>query len=113
MSKDSSPLVVAVAWNDAHFNSGEFEKHELIHRPWRYVTVGILAIDDETGITLANDVGEDGRFRGTNFVPRAMIVESWPVGQLTKKKRAKKASVPIPASAQDSAASSTDRTPSS
>lgn len=78
--------IYAVKWDDAHYNAGEFEAHEVIHRPWQYTSVGILVQNDETGITLAMDIGEDGRFRGVTFVPRAMVLETWKIGPLTKRR---------------------------
>lgn len=75
----------AVKWDDAHYQGGEFDRSEIIHRPWIYISTGILVLNDATGITLAMDIGEDGRFRGTNFVPKLMIVDAWKVGPLEKR----------------------------
>lgn len=81
----SEHKVVAVSWNDAHYNTDEAEASEITHRPWVYITTGVLVRSDEIGVTLACDVGEDGRFRGRNFVPRGMVIEEWEVGPLAKK----------------------------
>lgn len=88
-------FIYAVEWRDAHQNPGEFEAHEVIHRPWIYISTGILVKNDETGITLATDVGEDGRFRGTNFVPKEMIADSWKIGPLAKRPTRRRASAPV------------------
>lgn len=77
----------ACEWEDAHWNSGEFESHEITHRPVNYVTVGINLFNDETGISLATDICEAGTFRGINFVPRKMIVRQWKVGTLKPSNR--------------------------
>lgn len=74
----------ACEWEDAHCNNGEFERDEVIHRSINYVTTGILVRADETGITFAADVSETGSFRGTNFIPRRMVVDSWKVGSLNR-----------------------------
>lgn len=83
----------AVEWQDAHFSSLEYERSEIIHRPMRYITTGILVQDDEEGITIASDVCETASFRQTNFIPRLMIVDTWKVGPLTKRR---KKSQPLP-----------------
>mgnify|MGYP003394704721 CR=1 FL=1 len=82
----------ATEWLDAHSSSLEYERSEIIHRPIKYVTVGILLKDDDTGITYASDVCETNTFRSTNFIPRSMIVDTWKVGPLTR--RRKKVQVP-------------------
>lgn len=74
----------ACEWEDAHYNSGEFERHEVVHRPVNYITVGIILRNDETGISMASDICEAGTFRGMNFIPRKMVVRAWKVGHLSK-----------------------------
>lgn len=76
--------VVCCIWNDAHYDTDESDLDSITHRAWKYVSVGILVKSDEEGLTVATDVGEDGKFRGRNFVPRKMIVDEWTVGQLAK-----------------------------
>ena len=89
--------VWACEWEDAHWNSDEFEKDQLVHRPVNYVTVGILLKDDETGMSLSTDICEVGTFRGVNFIPAKMIVRRWRVGKLAqanlRKKRVPKVQV--------------------
>jgi hypothetical protein len=75
----------AVEWEDAHWNSGEFDRDEIIHKSISYVTVGIMIKNDETGLTVSSDISETGSFRGTNFIPRKMIVKTWKVGALQAK----------------------------
>ena len=81
--------IVAVSWNDAHFNTDEVDGSDTTHRPWVYVTAGILVKSDETGVTIAQDEGEDGKYRGRTFVPRAMVIDEWEVGPVKPKKRRK------------------------
>lgn len=83
----------AILWDDAHYDGSELEESEIMHRPWQYVTVGILLKDDETGITVTNDLSEDGRSRGRNFVPAKMVVKKWKIGALAPRvKRSVKSS---------------------
>ena len=82
--------VWACEWEDAHWNSDEFEKDQLVHRPVNYVTVGILLKDDETGMSLSTDICEVGTFRGVNFIPAKMIVRRWKVGKLAQASLRKK-----------------------
>jgi hypothetical protein len=84
----------ACEWDDAHFNSEEFDRNDITHRPVKYVTVGILLKNDEVGMSFAADVCETGTFRGTNFVPRKMIIRAWKVGPLPPKQRRKIAEAP-------------------
>lgn len=72
----------AVEWEDAHWDSGEYQLHEITHRAVNYVSVGILVRDDSDGLMLATDICETGSFRGLNFVPAKMIVRRWRVGAL-------------------------------
>lgn len=84
--------VVGVGWDDAHFNSSEVGAEDIVHRPWKYVTVGILVKSDEEGVTVAQDQGEDYSTRGRTFVPRRMILAEWDIGPVKPKvKRTRKA----------------------
>lgn len=110
MTKLTPPLrgleLWACEWEDAHWNSGEMDKDDIIHRPVLYVSVGILLKDDETGVTIATDVSETGSFRGFNFIPAKMVVRKWKVGNVSPRTRRKlklKSTQPIedmPASAE-------------
>lgn len=98
--------VVGVIWNDAHYNTDEADTSDITHRPWQYLTVGILVRSDATGVTVSGDIGEDGKWRGRNFIPRAMIVAEYPIGgaapRISSRRRSRPAarpSVPAPASA--------------
>jgi hypothetical protein len=81
--------VVGVSWNDAHFNTDEVDGSDTTHRPWVYVSVGILVKSDVNGVTLAQDEGEDGKYRGRTFIPRGMIIEEWAIGPVQRKRKIK------------------------
>jgi hypothetical protein len=87
--------VVACRWEDAHVNNDEVPVGEITHRPWIYISVGILVKSDAGGITLAMDEGEDGNYRTRAFIPRAMVVDEWVVGSLAKKSPRKRVSATI------------------
>lgn len=90
--------LAAVVWNDAHGSSDSFEPHEVAHQPYRFTSVGFLIRSDEIGVSLAGEVGEDGRYRDHVFVPRAMIVKEWVIGPLRKPRRRKEPPCPEPSS---------------
>lgn len=66
--------VVCVAWNDAHGNTfTTYEAHEIPHAPAVVRTYGLLLREDETGVSIANEVFETGGYRGVTFIPKGMI----------------------------------------
>jgi hypothetical protein len=71
------PPRVEVLWDDAHFDPDELNADDARkkHRPWKYSTIGYLVISDAAGVSLAQDVGEDGATRGRTFIPRVLVVE--------------------------------------
>lgn len=74
--------VVCVTWTDAHGNAMSiYEAHEIPHAPALVRTYGVLLRDDETGVTIANEVFEAGSFRGVTFIPRGMVQEMRDVGR--------------------------------
>lgn len=77
--KDSTHPLVAVVWDDAKATAVvEYDLNEVrtqFHRPARYTTYGLLIIDDQQGVTLATEEGDDHNLRGLTFIPRPMIVE--------------------------------------
>ena len=90
------PVWHVVIWDDAQRLAGEIEPAEVQHRPYRWTTGGWLIRTDESGTSLAAEVGEDGKVRGADFIPRTMIVEEWTVGPAKKPRlpRVRKPAIP-------------------
>lgn len=78
---------IAVEWDDAHGGTREFVETEMEHKAYRFITGGILIRSDEVGVSLARELGEDGRYRDHAFIPRQMVVREWTIGPLTKRIR--------------------------
>lgn len=82
----------AVRWADAHGSSTtEYAEHELPHRSAHYTTYGFLLRRDDSGVTLITEHSDEHTYRGTSFIPAAMVVEILPL-TLTQKRKAKKGS---------------------
>lgn len=91
------PPIVFVVWLDAHgmgvtddLTPDDIDK---LHRGWPTHTVGFLLRSDETGVTMTTDVqepstevGAQPTYRGTQFVPRGMIVKEQVIGGARKPK---------------------------
>ena len=77
--KASTHPLVAVVWDDAKATAVvEYDLNEIrtqFHRAARYTTYGLLIVDDQQGVTLASEEGDDHNLRGLTFIPRQMIVE--------------------------------------
>jgi hypothetical protein len=86
--------LAAVVWDDAKTTAvEEYDLNEVrtqFHRPARYTTYGLLLVDDEKGVTLASEEGDDQNLRGLTFIPRAMVVEVVFLGRARAKKAAAK-----------------------
>lgn len=69
-----------VKWDDAWQDQENFATIHGIkqtHEPMLVETMGVLLVDDETGISIANERStQDGKdvYRGRSFIPRAMII---------------------------------------
>lgn len=83
-----------VLWDDAHGDTAMFSEEDVVHKPYRFESIGFLVRSDAVGVSLAREVGEDGRFRDHEFVPRVLIVDEFPLPP-RKKPRVKKVK-PIP-----------------
>jgi len=80
-----------VVWGDAHLNAlDEAESSDIVHRPWKYTTLGLLVRTDPEGVTLAMDQGEDGKFRTRTFIPRLMVIDEWEIPLKKPQKRKRK-----------------------
>lgn len=92
MKHPNIPLVI-VTWNDAWINelSVTVEDVRASHKPMAVQTIGWLLLDDEVGVSLANEHFDDGSYRGRTFILRSMVVDVTPFN-LTKvrKKKEKK-----------------------
>lgn len=85
---DKLHQISACVWNDAHGSDGTISIHEIDHKPYVYTTVGFLLLSDEIGVSIASEMGEDGKFRDITFIPRAMVVKEFPISP-KRKPRAK------------------------
>lgn len=83
------PILAVVVWNDAHGDSVMFDTNSMDHKPYQFTIPGLLLQSDETGVSLAQEIGDDGRYRGHTFIPRAMIVQEWIIGPLRKPRKPK------------------------
>ena len=61
------------AWADLTESSPEEHKHEAVY----YVTEGFLIKSDEKGVSLAQELGPEGSYRGRTFIPRSLVVLEW------------------------------------
>lgn len=71
---------VGVVWGDAsgsaHVEYTLEEAHQ-VHKVSTYLTLGFLAIDDATGVTLfSEECLDDKGLRGRAFIPRGMVVRT-------------------------------------
>jgi hypothetical protein len=77
--KDSIHPLVAVVWDDAKATAVvEYDLNEVrtqFHKAARYTTYGLLLVNDEKGITLASEEGDDQNLRGLTFIPRQLVIE--------------------------------------
>ena len=74
MTKQTLPLVI-VQWADAWTNemSVTLEDAKASHKPMAVETIGWLLVDDEVGVSLANEHFDDGSYRGRTFILRSMV----------------------------------------
>jgi hypothetical protein len=90
--------LVEVVWNDAwadHDNFSTIHGITQSHDPLVVHTLGWLLVDDEKGLSVANERSseDDGKdtYRGRTFIPRAMIKSVTPFN-LAKPRKSKKSS---------------------
>lgn len=90
-----SKHLVALKWHDAHGSAtSAFNEHEIPHAPIEITTYGLLLRDDQEGVSVANEVCNDGTYRGHSFVPRALIVDMIDLGEPKAKRKRRVAAVP-------------------
>ena len=83
----TKPILYCVIWFDAHGDTVMFDEKDVDHKPYRFTSVGLLVRSDEIGVSLAREIGEDGRFRDHEFIPRVLILEEFSPGLMKKPKR--------------------------
>jgi hypothetical protein len=67
---------VAVRWADAHSSSfTEYAEHELPHRAVHYTSYGFLLRQDADGVSLVTEHSDEATYRGTSFIPAAMVLD--------------------------------------
>lgn len=64
-----------VRWEDAHGSDGTLAGHEIDHKPYVFTTLGYLVRSDEVGVSIASELGEDGKYRDITFIPRKMVLK--------------------------------------
>ena len=89
------PLVI-VTWHDAWTNElgVTVEDVRASHKPMVVRTIGWLLLDDEVGVSLANEHFDDESYRGRTFILRSMVVDVQPF-TLTKPRKRKGPAVEI------------------
>lgn len=92
----NAPTLVLVAWDDAHADASEalsLEDMAVKHRAAVFQTVGWLIIEDEKGVSVANerclDAGDEV-YRGRTFIPKSLIRSVTPVLKPRRKPLASK-----------------------
>jgi len=71
----AKPTKVEVTWEDAHGSDGTISEHEVDHKPYVYTTIGYLVRSDDTGVSAAHEISQDGKFRDVTFIPRKMVLK--------------------------------------
>lgn len=81
--------LVVVTWADAKATQAEFyAEGDVPHEPATVHTAGWLLKDDELGITIANEwFQEEDVWRGTTFVPRAMVLSVKRLGRRQRRQQ--------------------------
>lgn len=76
----NTPSLVIVVWNDAWTNEMgvTLEDVRASHKPMVVRTIGWLLLDDDIGVSLANEHFDDGSYRGRTFILRSMVVSVTP-----------------------------------
>ena len=86
--------LVKVTWNDAHASVATlYEVHEIPHQATVVQTYGLLLRQDDSGVSLANELCSGETYRGVTFIPAGMIVK---VEELKLTKPRKPKTVPLP-----------------
>lgn len=91
----SGPVLVKVIWDDAWGEAEEsffYKDAHTKHHPVVMHTVGWLIIDDEKGVSIANerclDDGEEN-YRGRTFIPKSLVRSVTPIVKTRAKRKVK------------------------
>jgi len=97
---EDSPILVSVVWRDAWVDGNEpilLKEAHLKHKPLIVTTLGWLLIDDQDGVSLANEKYEEDSgldtYRGRTYIPREMVLKVTP---FKKPRKPRKKAEPIP-----------------
>jgi hypothetical protein len=83
--------LVAVVWKDPKVDAtAAYTRDEILsrHVP-HWTTIGVLVRDDAEVVAIANEVGEDGVWRGVTYVLRPLVLDIVPISRWPKRKRAR------------------------
>jgi hypothetical protein len=79
------PIAVC-KWSDAHGSDGTIEANAIDHKPYVFTLVGFLIRSDAVGVSIAAELGEDGKIRDCSFVPRKLVLDEYVLGPAKKRK---------------------------
>lgn len=75
--------ILKIVWNDHNAGNHQWMAiSELKHRPMIAVSVGINVIEDDTGITLAQNMGADVTATDTIYILKNCIVKKEKLGKV-------------------------------
>ncbi len=94
--------LVRVVWKDAWIDTDAFvtiETAHIKHKPMPIETIGWLVVDNESGISIANErsLEDEDSYRGRTYIPRGMIVSIEPFKAVKPRKSKKPAAPETPA----------------
>lgn len=91
---EDSPTLVSCVWRDAWVDGNEpilLKEAHLKHKPLIVTTLGWLLIDNEDGVSIANEkyVDDSGldTFRGRTYIPKEMVLKVTPLKKARKPRK--------------------------
>jgi hypothetical protein len=99
--------IVAVRYRDIGCDQTEmYTAEELLHRKGvEFVIFGLLRVDTGEKVVIAQELCENGNYRGATTILRPLVVEVVPIGQWPqKKRRPRRTKAAAPAGAASAAA---------
>ncbi len=81
--------IVAVRYRDIGCDQTEmYTAEELLHRKGvEFVIFGMLRVDTQEKVVVAQELCENGNYRGATTILRPLVLEVLPIGQWPQKKR--------------------------